>query len=67
MNAAWDLKVLCGVYRENRQVKKYKIPKNSEKTLAFSKNRCYTIDELSGRHTLCVFFCPKVREAENKW
>ena len=43
MNAAWDLKVLCGVYRENRQVKKYKIPKNSEKTLAFSKNRCYTI------------------------
>ena len=32
MNAAWDSKIQCGVYRENRQVKKYKILKNSEKT-----------------------------------
>ena len=59
MNAAWDLKVLCGVYRKNRQVKKYKIPKNSEKTLAFSKNRCYTIDRAFGETLSLCLFMPK--------
>ena len=63
MNAAWDLKILCGVYRENRQGKNYKIPKNSEKTACiFQKQVLYCKSSFRGDTISVSFYAQKFKK-----